>query len=236
MIRLIIDKERIHPGGGTLALKRDEQHYLLQVHRLQVGDRLNLRDGFGGSYPAQVLPSHKLEYGERETLAQLEGTSIHLAFAPPKGRRVDLILEKGTELGAAAMHPVYTERTVRKLTPLKARWERVVEAAARQCNAAYFPELWQPLRFEQLLEMPFDGLRLIATPGASARIVDLLPSQPPQRVLVLSGPEGGFTSDELAAARQAGMLEWGLGAQVLRAETAPVVALTILRHNLSDLG
>jgi 16S rRNA (uracil1498-N3)-methyltransferase len=147
-----------------------------------------------------------------------------------------LILEKGTELGATALHPVYTERSVRKLTPLKSRWQRVVQAAARQCDAAYLPELWEPVSFESFLALPFDGLRLLATPKAGARLVDLLPANPPSRVLALTGPEGGFSEAELSAAHAAGFDFWDLGSQILRAETAPFVALTILRHTLSDLG
>lgn len=227
--------ERLVPGG-TVALTPDEWRYLARALRLVVGARLEIRDGVGGRYDGTLSPGRTLKIGDREELPAPAGIAVHLAFAPPKGRRLDWLLEKSAELGAHALWPVYTERTVRRDTAAAARWTRKLQAAARQCGAAHTPLLHPPRELSDLLgDLPPVDVLLAADPGATAGIAAALAGRTPSSALVLTGPEGGLSDDERQTLRTAGFAPFALGDAILRAETAPLTALTILRHLFGDL-
>ena len=234
LTRLVVEPERLLTG--LLVLTPDEAHYLRRVRRLGAGDAVEVRDGAGRRCPATLEGATALRLGEWERLPPPPGTAVHLAFAPPRGQRADLLLEKATELGAAAFHPIVAERSVRRDEGAVERYERLVRAAARQCGTAYTPLVHPAQSLGAFLAAPPEGLRLVASPDAAAALRDVLPAAAPEAAVVLTGPEGGFSRAELAAATAAGFVPFRLGDLVLRAETAPLVALTLLRHRFGDLG
>jgi 16S rRNA (uracil1498-N3)-methyltransferase len=235
--RVLVPADRIYACGGRLRLEPDEAHYLLRVLRLGIGATIEVRDGRGGAWRASLVDEHHLSLDERTTLPPLTGVGVVLAFAPPRGGRIDILLEKATEMGAGALQPVWASRSVRKDSGNPGRWSRIVTAAAKQCGIPVVPDVAKPIEFVECLQAyAKTELRLIATPHAEQPLRAVLPTGAIEQAIVLTGPEGGFTEAEVEAARSVGFLPFHLGPQVLRAETAPLVALTILRHRFGDLG
>lgn len=229
--RLLVDAQRLQPHGGTLELTEDEARYLRRVLRLKGGDCLELRDGRLGGYAATILPNGALRYESRSELPLPSGPRVHLAFAPMKGRRLELLLEKATEIGAASFQPLLTERTIRRDVADSSRWQRVIRSAARQCAAAIEPEVHSPQPLTSFLQTAQEmDLTLVAHPSSETSLLDAIPRRAIDTVCVLTGPEGGFTDTEVNEIQDAGFLGVHLGSQILRAETAPLVALTLLRY------
>lgn len=241
MRRLVVDIERLVADGGRLELDEDEQHYLRRVLRLAAGDRIELRDGLGGSWEG-TLRAGTVEYGRKQPLAARAGPEIHLLFGLPKGKRLEVLLEKATELAVHRLCPLITRRTVRH--PREGgrpheRWQRLVRAAVRQSGVAYEPRVEPLCTLQAALASPVHGLKLLAAPDAPRRLRDCLPAPaaaPVRRVSLLTGPEGGLTPEEVELAVRAGFMTFRFGDGVLRAETAPIVGLALLQHRLGDLG
>jgi 16S rRNA (uracil1498-N3)-methyltransferase len=203
-----------------------------QVLRLQPGDALTLFDGRGGEWRARL---HAM--GRREASAQvLEHlaverelpTAVTLALAMPAGDRMDWLVEKATELGVAAIQPLTSERSVLRLSgeraaKRRAHWHSIAIAACEQCGRNRVPEVAVPVALAEWL----------ASPGARTgerRLLAWREAGQWSRVgtgplVLLSGPEGGFTPAEEDAARAQGFVPTTLGARVLRADTAPLAAL-----------
>ncbi len=237
MTRVLIPADRVYACGGRLKLEPEEAHYLLHVLRLQPGAQLEVRDGRGGAWNATVSEGAVLDLSERTALPPLVGVGVVLAFAPPRGGRMDILLEKATELGASALQPIWAARSVRKDSGNPGRWSRVVAAAARQCGIPVVPDVAKPMSFDEAL-LAYAGveLKLVAAPTAAEGLREVLPKGPVEQAVVLTGPEGGLTTAELEAATAAGFRPFHLGTAILRAETAPLVALALLRHRYGDLG
>ena len=219
------------------ALSKHELHYLRDVRRLRDGATVDVRNGCGHRWLA-ILSGDRLELGEPELLARPAGAAVQLAFAPPKGKRLDWLLEKATELGADGLHPVLCARSVRLADDENMeRWQRVLNSAARQCGASFSPELSTPKPLAEFLrDSAGYELRIVADPDALRSLRDALPNVAPRSARALTGPEGGFTEEEHERLERAGFVSVNLGSLVLRAETAPLALLTILRHRYSDLG
>jgi 16S rRNA (uracil1498-N3)-methyltransferase len=209
----------------------------VQVLRLQPGAPLTLFDGRGGQWAGAVTAMSRREVRVRtlhhEALERELRTEITLAVGMPANERMDGLIEKATELGVAAIQPLVCERSVLRVAGERAlrkaaHWHAVAVAACEQCGRNRVPAIAEPLALPEWL--PAIGA------AASARwllSLDHTAPWPPARsaaaaVVLLSGPEGGFTANEEAAARGAGFIAFSLGARVLRADTAPLAALAWL--------
>jgi 16S rRNA (uracil1498-N3)-methyltransferase len=212
-----------------------ESHHAAHVLRLAAGSRVELFDGRGGRAEGHV---ERVKRGEvavaidhRDAPSRRPHPAVHLAFSTPKGNRLDWLLEKATELGAASLGAVIFQRTVaggREPSEAKARrWLGQCIAAAKQSGLDFLPELRPPLRLADLLAAPPGPLRLAGDSAGDARplpeALSALGDQ--QDVLLLVGPEGGLTEDERAAVRAAGFTFVRLGRTVLRIETAAIALL-----------
>ena len=227
-----------------------------QVRRVQPGDLLALFDGGGCDWPAEVLAVGRSEVRVRvgRPLAVETELPLHItvALGMPANERMDAVVEKATELGAAAIQPLHTERSVLRLTgdraeKKRAHWQAVAEAACEQCGRARVP-LVAPVRALSdwlAVRVNPDGnsdasLRLLLSLQSGAqplaqRLAEIPGGLTAQRIVTLNGPEGGLTPDEEAAARGAGFLPTSMGARVLRADTAPLAVLAVLAV-LAGLG
>jgi len=241
---------RIHvPGpievGGECALSAAPSHHLHGVLRLKPGDALVLFDGAGAEYGATVLRAGKrgvtVTVGERRTVSRESPLAVTLAQAVSSGERMDYTIQKAVELGAAAIQPLAAQRSVVRLSAERAgrraeHWRGVAVAACEQSGRNHVPSVGDVLplgRWLAGLPAPTAGeRRLLLSPRAGQRLRDL--GQPPRSVVLLSGPEGGFTPDEEAAAQGAGFHPLGLGLRVLRTETAAVAALSALQALWGD--
>jgi 16S rRNA (uracil1498-N3)-methyltransferase len=229
-----------------------ESHHCLDVLRMRLGDRATVFDGLGNEAEVEIASEAK----GRVTLKVLHHSKspelscqIVLAQAIPKGKTMEWIIEKATELGAASVVPLLTERTVVRLDSKDAldkqsKWQRVAIEAAKQCGRNWLPEVRTPIAPKAFFEAgePFD-LMLIASLQPDARSIkavlhDFLGDSARSghstagRVLVLVGPEGDFTPNEVFLAQSAGCRPITLGSIVLRAETAAMYCLSVLAHEL----
>jgi 16S rRNA (uracil1498-N3)-methyltransferase len=241
---------RIHvPGpleaGGECALSAAQGHHLHGVLRLKPGDALVLFDGAGAEYGATVLRAGKrgvtVTVGERRSVSRESPLDVTLAQAVSSGERMDYTIQKAVELGAAAIQPLAASRSVVRLSAERAErrathWQAVAVAACEQCGRNQVPSVGAVLPLDRwLARLPAAGdgaRRLLLTPRADARLRDLEPPRHP--VILLAGPEGGFTQEEEAAARRSGFVPLGLGPRVLRTETAAVAALAALQALWGD--
>ena len=218
------------PAAGTTVLRADVAHHLAAVLRCRRGDEVVLCDGRGGECTAVVQQVQRgeltVELGPRRQ-AEPARLQVHLALAPPRWQRAEWLFEHGTEVGVAVFHPLYTERT-RPQGERHERWEKLCQSAAGQCDRAYVPEV-RPLRplagFLQDPQLPKQ--RFLAAQGGALQAA---PSA--GEVLLLVGPEGGFSDAEHLAATAAGFLPLRLGPHVLRTETAALVGAALLLHSV----
>jgi 16S rRNA (uracil1498-N3)-methyltransferase len=234
--------------GQTIVLPKTEARYLARVLRLHPGDEVEAFDGAGNLYRLRltiVSPTH----GQGQVLVQLadipaERQQFVLGQGFPKGTKMDLIVEKCSELGLTTLVPVYTERTVvrevsARLGEKFSRWQRVATAAARQCGRRVLLEILPPLpladfcarydvapvKFVCWEEELQRGLRQALTTTVTT----------PQPVVVLIGPEGGLTAQEVALACAHGFVRVSLGPRILRTETAAIAVTSIIRYHLGEL-
>ena len=165
---------------------------------------------------------------------------VTIAQGVPKGQKMDFVVEKLTELGAGAIVPLQSERTiVSDVSPNKIeRWRRLAKSAAQQCGRSDIPEVADPLTFEKMLARFKDYDCVLAAWEVAERVPlreclpDLIANA--DNVLVLIGPEGGFSHAEAEAAKEAGAQLVSLGSRILRTETAALVVLAIIGYIFGD--
>ncbi|HEX4666542.1 MAG TPA: 16S rRNA (uracil(1498)-N(3))-methyltransferase [Chthoniobacterales bacterium] len=241
-------------------LTGSEARHAGSVLRLGVGDRIVLFDGRGREATAEI---RALELGAvrlrilQETITPPLRAHITLAQAIPKGKNMDLIVQKAVEIGAAEIYPLLSARTVVQLDPegaaqKQAKWQTVALEAAKQCGQNWLPQIHRPRSPNDFFALhaaaarsraDYD-LRLIGSLQPGARhlkkiLTDYAEAHDgarPARVLMLIGPEGDFTPAEIGLARSQGCLPLTLGPIILRVETAAIYCLSILSYELLGEG
>ena len=208
--------------GGVLKLPPDETNHVHNVLRGRNEDFIEVVDGEGRLFTARLSSG-----GEAAVVEELEApgrTSVEISLyqAVPKGGRMDLVVEKATEVGATRIVPLLAERGI--VTPRAGkvgRWRRVAEAAARQALRLSVPEVAEPVRFEDAAsEVGETGVLLHNAPGLQP--IEAVVEAP---VSLFVGPEGGWSEGELLLAEEAGITLGVLGPYRLRSETAGIVAV-----------
>ena len=212
----------------------------VQVRRLQPGDALCLFDGSGGEWAAEVVAMGRQSVAVRalahDPVSRELPRALTLAVGMPANERMDALVEKATELGVAAIQPLECERSVLRLSGERAErkrehWQGVAVAASEQSGRTRVPQIAPVLPLARWLALaPAAGaMRLLLSPREGALPLRELPLPVDASVWVaLSGPEGGLTPAEEAAAVAAGFTAIGLGPRVLRADTAPLALLAWL--------
>ena len=215
----------------------------VQVLRLQPGDALTLFDGAGGEYAATVLRMGRSEVtvqvGVHDPVEREAPRAVHLALGMPANERMDWLVEKAAELGVASIQPLLTAHSVLRLAgeraeKKRAHWQAVAVAACEQCGRNRVPAVQPVQTLEAWLAALPDGVplgrRLLLGFGPQAAPLGRLATMAPDgaSLTVLSGPEGGLSSAEEAAAAAQGFASATLGSRILRAETAPLAALVAL--------
>lgn len=233
--------------GGEAQLEGDEARHLGQVLRGRPGDRVTVFDGGGRRAEAEVLEVGRgrvrLRLGEA-CRAPVPGPAVTLAQAVPKGKTMDLIVQKAVELGVERIQPLVTRHTVARPAAGKAaKWQRVALEACKQCGQDRLPAVAEPAVVGGWLAalgggVPDGELRLVASLEAGARPLRevLRAARAVARVVVLVGPEGDLAAEECGAARAAGFLPVSLGPIVLRVETACLFCLAAIRYEFPAAG
>jgi 16S rRNA (uracil1498-N3)-methyltransferase len=222
--------------GRSCVLGRPQAHHALRVRRLTRGESVILFNGDGAQYAATVSHAGRdrfaLEVTGREGVDREAPFAVTLAQALASGERMDYTIQKAVELGAAAIQPLESRRSVVRLTAERARgraahWQAVVIAACEQCGRNRVPQVAPLAPLDAFLAgqaAQRDGARrVLLSPRAGGGLREL--SRPAGPVVVLAGPEGGFSPEEERAAEEAGFRPVRLGPRVLRTETAAVAAL-----------
>ncbi len=243
--RLHVDPARF--TGDTIIVSDEDHRYLVRVLRLGVGDQVTLFDGRGGEADATISRlgprAVELHVEARRQGEATTGPLLTLVQALARGEKLDLVVQKATELGVGRIIPVTTQRAVPRLDTIRAasrraRWQKIAREAARQCGRADVPEVEPVTALPLALDAaPRDALKLVLWEEArQVRLRELLPAEPPPAIVIVVGPEGGFTSEEIAHAREAGFSPVGFGPRILRTETASLAALAVVGYALGDLG
>jgi 16S rRNA (uracil1498-N3)-methyltransferase len=231
--------------GVRVTLPEAASQHLLRVLRLRVGDECHLFNGDGHDYPSRLVSTagKRAEF-EVQAVLTIDNESplrLELAQGIARGEKMDLILQKATELGVAAIHPLFTERTEVRLDAERAakrmqHWQGVVASACGQCGRARLPALAEPLPLhEYLASLPDAAMKLVLDPSGT-RHLRSLDAPAGQRVILLVGPEGGLDARDLLPARKAGFEGLRLGPRILRTETAGLAAIAALQARLGDMG
>jgi 16S rRNA (uracil1498-N3)-methyltransferase len=232
--------------AGRVEVVGEPHHYVTHVLRLTAGDDVVVFDGNGREAEARIGTIAR-DWLTLEVLPARDGkrgAQISLLVGLLKGDKMDLVVQKAGELGAARLIPLATTRAVAKLPEGErgaaklARWRKIALEAARQCGRADALEVTAVDSLEGALRLVAPGsYRILFHEGARAvALRDVLPPERPAEVAVVIGPEGGLTDEEIDHARTAGFVLAGLGPRVLRAETAVLTALAVLGYALGDLG
>lgn len=232
----------------ALALTGPEAHHCRNVLRLDAGDKVVLFDGRGRELTAEITSADASEIRVRkihESKISPLRCQITLGQAIPKGKNMDLIVQKAVEIGAAEIAPILSDRTVVRLDAenvmsKQAKWQTVAIEAAKQCGQNWLPRVQPPQTMTQFFDhrRRFD-LQLIGSLQSDAVHLKKILAEysaehgdRPTNVLMLVGPEGDFTPAELSLARSNGCRPITLGPIVLRVETASIYCLSVLSYEL----
>lgn len=219
--------------GITVALPESVARHI-HVLRLDEGDAVTLFDGRGGEYAATLAGLERKrasalvgEHFQRELELPF---AVTLAQALPEGSKMDWVIEKAVELGAAAIQPLAAQRSVVKLSAERAEkrqehWHGIIVSAAEQCGRNRLTVLEPLADFTRWVVQPSDQTRILFSPRATLSLPNWARTHQAQAVTLLIGPEGGFSPEEEALAVAHGALLLSLGERVLRTETAGLAAL-----------
>jgi 16S rRNA (uracil1498-N3)-methyltransferase len=212
--------------GVRVELDAGQANYLGNVMRLGEGAEVLLFDGSSGEWLGRIAEAGRKRMVltvERQTRGPEEIPDVWLAFAPVKRTQTDWLVEKATELGAAKLIPVMTQRTIAERVKLE-RLEAIAIEAAEQCGRTRLPEILQSVSLAQLLEEDSRTLYFADEQGGEPVASTFRPGA----ATILTGPEGGFTDEERAKIRALkGAVPISLGPRILRAETAALTSLAV---------
>ncbi|MBS4022029.1 MAG: 16S rRNA (uracil(1498)-N(3))-methyltransferase [Dethiobacter sp.] len=232
---------------GQAVLGGEDAHHLGSVLRCLPGDKLELCDEVGNCRRAEIISISKEGVTCRllETLPGNEPlVKVTLAFALLKGEKTELVLQKATELGVSCFVPFSSERSVTRLTEKKAqeralRWQKIVRQAAGQCRRALIPQVKEPCDWEALLALfPHYSRVIFCWEDERIHVLGRLLRgvAAGDNILLITGPEGGFSAVEAKAAQDSGARAVTLGTRILRAETAAVAAAALVLYEAGELG
>lgn len=238
----LIKQKSLHFPSAIL--EGEEHHHLCKVLRVKPGKQVWLIDEQGGCYLAEVK-----EVGDQQTKllilekAEKEETKIHLTLAQAliKSKKMDFLIQKAAELGMNSFVPVVARRSVVKIQEKEAkkveRWQKIAAEAAKQSRRSFVPVIYTPQPFRAFIENRSESRKLLLCETRGRYLRDIFsegPGSPVEggvpSVLIMVGPEGGWTNEEENFALERGFEAVSLGKQVLRSETAALAALAVISH------
>ena len=250
MTRLFLPPEILQ--SEKIIITGDQARHLSVVLRVKPGERITLFDGQGFRYECKIIQSYKKEVvAERlskEPFSVESPVSIILGQGLPKSDKMDLIVEKATELGVRSIIPLITEYSQVRHTEKAERWRKIALSASQQSGRDRIPEILDPIGFLEYLtriSAPLKGAEgertlsgiIFSEEKEGSNFKEMLSGlRNIKNLVLLIGPEGGFSKKEVNSAVRYGFLEVSLGPRILRTETAPIAALSIIQYELGDMG
>jgi 16S rRNA (uracil1498-N3)-methyltransferase len=244
MRRFFVPASQIH--ASQVILRGAEFHHLRHVLRLAVGDRIILRDDLGNEHEGTITMVGASEAEVRLTVSRpavQSSFSLTLVQGLLKGQKMDLLMEKATELGVSAIIPFSSTFTVAQVPSERsherlARWQRIAQSAAKQ-SGSVVPQIFPVQSFAEIImatHVPDEKVLLYEREREHSLKAFAQSRSALSSLLVIVGPEGGFAEEEVTQAREAGFHIVRLGSQVLRAETAGIVAVALCQFLWSNGG
>lgn len=245
-----------HLQADTVYITGDDARHLQQVMRARPGERVIVADGSGQEAVVRLVALDKdratAEVEQRSASAGEPHVRVLIAQALPKGDKLEIVIQKGTEVGATGFLPFVSERTIvqydaKKEAKRLERWSKIAKEAAEQAHRGIVPQVGQVADWRAMLaevkqadaayicyERP-TGAGLRARLSELRRRLAISPSPPPTIALIV-GPEGGFSEREIREAEEAGCVSVTLGARILRTETAALVGLSCVLYEFGEMG
>lgn len=226
----------------VFVLDKTHSHYVNTVLRLKSNDAIVLFNGQGGEYQCHIGQSTPKEVTVRvEAYCDVSREStlqIHLAAGLSRGDRFDFVCQKATELGVTSITPLLTDKTQVKLDAARldkklAHWQAIMVSAAEQSGRTTIPAILTPIKLKDYITQTFNGDSLFCSTESSQKISNLTLANKDVRLAI--GPESGWTNLEETLLKNAGFTPCALGPRILRTETAPIAALSILQACFGDI-
>lgn len=246
MRRFILPPEAF--AGGSAVITGDLFRHMAKVLRLKNGTRVLLADGEGNEFTGVIRDIGKeklvVDVEESRTVTPAAaGPRITLYQGLPKGDKMELILQKTTELGVAEVIPFPAARSIPRIRKGEeadkvARWQRIAREAARQSGRGSVPRIALAKDLSEVVDSARHSVKLLLWEEEKVkRLKETLAGLPmPETVAVIVGPEGGLSAEEAAKARESGFIPVSLGERIVRTETAGLVMVAILQFYWGDLG
>ena len=234
--------------GKTFELDDRSDHYLRHVLRIKVGQSITVFNGDGNDYHGTITNIKRkiiqVRLDDTEPLINTSKESslnITLVIGISKGDRMDWVIQKATELGVNNIQPLITNRVDTKLNASREEkkmehWQSVAISACEQCGRSVVPKLSHPIKITDWLSETRDTLKLVLEPsGKTLKNLNSELDHPPKKIDLLIGPEGGFTQEEIEHAVKENYFTLNLGPRILRTETAPLVAISLIQERWGDI-
>ena len=247
MRRFFIEESKI--ADPIIIITGSDAAHIKKVLRMEPGDRIGLFDGSGFEYEARIenLFSGSVEVSiTKRFLSALESpVQITVAQALLKDKKMDILARQLTEIGITKLIPFTAVRSVprpdkKKLSARRKRWEKIAIEALKQCGRGHVTEIGETVTFNDVIKVDDEcDLKIVFWENESKPVSDVVQQvhdRHYRKILAVLGPEGGFTEREIEDARACGFVTASLGPRILRAETAAIVACTILQYLFGDMG
>lgn len=228
--RICIQYSEISPGV-LITLSGEDRKYLFKVLRYSTGDTLSVTDGKGKVYRARILNKKTLEILYEANSCAEDAFPTVLCQGLLKGNKMELVIEKATEIGVRKIIPFVSERCIVRHTRKIERWRRIAKEATEQSGRSIVPEINEVVDFSDLIKQAEKGI-LFWEKAKTSLIQTASELTPDKPVFLFIGPEGGFSAQEVELAKKRGIKIATLGRSILKAETASIVSLAIVNFLL----
>jgi 16S rRNA (uracil1498-N3)-methyltransferase len=229
--------------SSFLIITGEQSRYISTVLRLKQGDTIHLFDSLGNHFSAVISKAGrgKIEVELKKPIKPPDDPPLNIILLQGvlKGQKMDLVIQKATELGVGSIVPLVTDRTVIRGTRRLERWRKVALEASRQCGRTSPPEVNKPREAEDYFssESSLNGIIFWEEQGQGLKsLKDMKFPRSAKDIVVAVGPEGGFTEQEVEQAKEVGLVPVTLGPRILRAETAAITAVALVQHISGGLG
>lgn len=234
----------VRDPGAAVSLRGEEFHHLRNVLRLGPGDEIALFDGEGRGFSGRILEvgrsEARIRVGAEEPRSRESPLHLVLIAALPKGEKLELVIQKATELGVNIIRPVSSSRSEIRRVPGRderklERWRKIAVGACKQSGRSRVPRVDLPVDLPSALTHPGADLKVVLDAGAEGEPPSFGKVGPVTSAILAVGPEGGWSGEERLAFQKAGFLPLRLGPRVLRSETAAIVSTALLQFLAGDL-